>query len=427
MEQEEQSQIEAYLRKACSKGLNVEEEREEMQQEMWLFLLECGVLENEILIDGKLSKEVRKKIANELPNKRERLFYRHRRREKQEPTDSNLLVNVEDENVSTAKLKRENHSDEHYQYAVQERSQRITKHENQHHNYVDEFRLNLPFVAEKLTSIQKDVVDYLIRDYATNDREGNGETKRDYVMRKAGVNEETYKREKAIIKLHFECNGYRSAAHSSVNADSFTPSPHIFSSAQPSSVRSSQGSTNNNNPSYLKNITSAACVTSNLNGDSSRRYGGTKPEKSEEFGNNNKACEWLEKSGLLKQFKTLEDVGEFLNFLNVETWLKGKNEMYGNGIPYKPENTKAIFLMDSGCCGREKVQFLCNEPPTSFFCWCCGKAKAYSHYPNSLAGFLISVIERHVMSKVTELLLPIEVLKKRLEGWKTATKGETIV
>ena len=425
MKQEEQSQIEAYLRKACSKGLNVEEEREEMMQEMWLCLLESGVLESEILEDGKLSEKVRKKIANELPNKRERLFYRHRKREKQEPKESNLLVNVEDENVSSAKLKRENHSDEHYQYAVQERSARSTSYENEHHNYVDEFRLNLPFVAEKLTQTQTDVVDYLIRDYATNDREGDGETKRDYVMRKAGVSYETYKQEKAIIKLHFECNGYRSAAHSPAITGSFTPSPPIFSPAQPSVRSSQERTTNKDNPSYLKNITSAACVTANLNGDSSLRYGGTKPEKSEEFGNNNKACVWLEKSGLLKQLKTLEDVEEFLNWLNVETWLKGKNETYGNGIPYKPENTKAIFLMEAGCCGREKVQFLCNEPPTSFFCWCCGKGKSYSHYPNSLAGFLLSVIERHVMSNVRELLLPIEVLKRQLAGWKATTKAET--
>lgn len=421
---EEQKQLNAYLRKAVCQGLDAEDDRKEMQQEMWLCLLECGILENEILIDGKLSTKVRKKIANELPNRRERLFYRHRKREKQEPIDSDLIISEKDENVSTAKPKRENHSEEHYQAAVQDRSQRIPTYGNQHHNYIDEFRFNLPFVAQKLTKTEKDVVDALMQDYATHKREGDGEKKRDYVMRKSGVNEDMYKQIRAKIILHFECNGYRSSAHSSCITDSFADSSISSSLPNSSSVRLIHEEIDNGNPSYLKNNTSETSVASNSNGDRTSKYGGTKPEKSKEYGNNKKACEWLEESGLLKQFKRLEDVEEFLNWLNMETWLKRKNETYGNGIPYKPENTKALFMMEAGCCGRKKTQHLCNEPPTSFFCWACGKEKSYADYPNTLAGFLLSVIERHVMPMVRAPVLPFEVLERLLEGWKVATKVE---
>ena len=54
--QEEINQLEAYLRKCCAKGLGDESDKEELQQEMWCYLLECGVMDNEIIENGKLNR-----------------------------------------------------------------------------------------------------------------------------------------------------------------------------------------------------------------------------------------------------------------------------------------------------------------------------------------------------------------------------------
>lgn len=436
MKRKEVRQLEQYLNVCCFKATYDKQghEREELKNEMWLWLLEKGELDKGILEGGKIRKDLRKKIFYELMNKRRKLFpnkYENQREKAIGGFDSDKdLKEIPDEDSERTKVKQGTNE---YRCGVMKRSKRITTYEDEHNNYVNE---SFPHLSDK----QTEVVDYLIRDYARYKRKGNGEKQHVYVEREAGVKNHEYKRTRNLVKNQFYCMYYRPMyAPSSVRTDSLAQSYNDkFSSAKPfvlpnAKEGSSQREKTNNNILKIssKERSSAADTVSYLRGNPTDESGRKIPEKSEinyELDNNIKACEWLKEKQLLNKFRTLDDVERFLNWAGIETRIKEKNEKGKNGDYLAPREEKVLFIIgESGCCGKgERVQGLCNEPPTSYFCWSCDtKKEQYSCYPNSFEGFLLSLATRYGFScSRDDLLLPVEQLERALKEYLTTTVSQ---
>ena len=371
---------------------------DEMKQMVWLHFLQnkIGIGERDLLFteEGEPTEKFRRTIGNaarnaerwirydELPQVREEEEYAEKLADERV---NSPVIKDRDEIINGKKEKQRAEKRKSRKKGSFIRSKRTETYWEKDSTYLESFR-------PELDDQQREVALALMENLdlkqpangwyeSTPQRiEGRAIAQKQYVMQKTGCTDDFYRKTKGFLERELD--------HLNITY-SFLPNPSSVCTSQKENLKQEEKDQNKQNNNLING--SEATSSTTRYGGQSWAFGGEKLKEKVR-----KDCAELKRSQWLKEFTSLGAVKEFLSLLKRKNGERAFNcEIQMNDAGKQTLKIKT----NSGCCGRFYTQYLFHTQTRrtkrfSWYCWACNKKEGgcYRSFPNSLEGFLLSLI-----------------------------------